>query len=58
MATKEEHIKGIADIIASEQCSRLPHEDAGSGMFVVRGALPYTLIRAIAEQIYHRGYSK
>ena len=55
---KEEQVKEIAHIITSEQCSKLPHEDAGCGMFEVKGVLPLKIIKAIAEQIYDQGYRK
>ena len=47
--TEEEQIKGMASIIASEQCARLPRG--------VRG-LSYATIKAIAEQLYRQGYRK
>jgi len=58
MVDKEEQVKGIAHVITSEQCSRLPHIDMGSRMFVVKGGLSYEIIKVIAEQIYHQGYRK
>jgi len=55
---KEEQIKDIVHIIASEQGSALPRTNLGGGMFEVKGALPYKVILQIAEQIYHQGYRK